>query len=104
IKLTMESLGVRGDQLTMRGAFVMPIPMDMASGAGTGIDVATELADNKTMRESTSSALQPEAFIEFQFAPNARLPMLLPPVTLTDATFFINNSLTFGYKGNAQFQ
>lgn len=104
IKLTMESLGVRGDQLTMRGAFVMPIPMDMTSGAGTGIDVATELADNKTMRESTEGALQPEAFIEFQFAPNARLPMLLPPVTLTDATFFINNSLTFGYKGNAQFQ
>lgn len=104
IKLTMESLGVRADQLTMRAAVVMPIPMDISSGAGTGIDVANDLADGATMKKAGSNALMPEAFVEFQFAPNARLPMLLPPVTLTDATFFINNNLTFGYKGNAQFQ
>jgi len=104
IKLTMESLGVRADQLTMRAAIVMPIPMDISSGAGTGIDVASEMADGATMKQAGSKAAMPEAFVEFQFAPGSRLPMMLPPVTLTDATFFINNSLTFGYKGNAQFQ
>ncbi|WP_175626382.1 MULTISPECIES: lectin [Oxalobacteraceae] len=104
IKLTMESLGVRADQLTMRAAIVMPIPMDISSGAGTGIDVASEMADGATMKQAGAKAAMPEAFVEFQFAPGSRLPMLLPPVTLTDATFFINNSLTFGYKGNAQFQ
>ncbi|MFC7286708.1 jacalin-like lectin [Herminiimonas glaciei] len=104
IKLTMESLGVRADQLTMRAAIVMPIPMDISSGAGTGIDVASEMADGATMKQAGAKAAMPEAFVEFQFAPGSRLPMMLPPVTLTDATFFINNSLTFGYKGNAQFQ
>jgi hypothetical protein len=48
--------------------------------------------------------LAPEAFVEFQFAPNARLELVLPTVTLTDATFFINNALTFGYRGNATFK
>lgn len=104
IKLTMESLGVRGDQLTMRGAIVMPIPMDIGGGAGAGAGMASDVADGATMKSAGLDALKPEAFVEFQFAPNARLPMMLPPVTLTDATFFINNSLTFGYKGNAQFQ
>ncbi|WP_231949205.1 jacalin-like lectin [Herminiimonas arsenitoxidans] len=104
IKLTMESLGVRADQLTMRAAIVMPIPMDISSGAGAGIDVASDLADGATMKKAGTNAAKPEAFVEFQFAPGSRLPMMLPPVTLTDATFFINNNLTFGYKGNAQFQ
>ncbi|MES2024429.1 MAG: lectin [Pseudomonadota bacterium] len=104
IKLTMESLGVRADQLTMRAAVVMPIPMDIGGGAGTGVSVASDLADGATMKSAGANALKPEAFVEFQFAPGSRLPMMLPPVTLTDATFFINNSLTFGYKGNAQFQ
>lgn len=104
IKLTMESLGVRGDQLTMRAAIVMPIPMDISGGAGAGAGMASDVADGATMKKAGLDALKPEAFVEFQFAPNSRLPMLLPPVTLTDATFFINNSLTFGYKGNAQFQ
>ena len=104
IKLTMESLGVRGDQLTMRAAVVMPIPMDISGGAGAGAGIAGDLADGATMKTAGANAAKPEAFVEFQFAPNARLPMMLPPVTLTDATFFINNNLTFGYKGNAQFQ
>ena len=104
IKLTMESLGVRADQLTMRAGVVMPIPTDISGGAGSGIDMASSVADGNTMKKSAFDAAKPEAYIEFQFAPNSRLPMLLPPVTLTDATFFINNNLTFGYKGNAQFQ
>ena len=36
IKLTMESMGVKTNQLTMRAAVVMPIPTDLAGAAGTG--------------------------------------------------------------------
>lgn len=104
IKLTMEAFGVRGDELTMRAAVVMPIPTDLTSGVGTGAGMASSIADGNTMKKTGADAAKPEAYIEFQFAPNAKLPLLLPPMNLSDATFFINNSLTFGYKGNAQFK
>lgn len=104
IKLTMEALGVRADQLTMRAAVVMPIPTDLAGGAGAGIGIADAMKHGDTMKKAGADALSPEAFIEFQFAPNAKLPLRMPPMNLTDATFFINNSLTFGYKGNASYK
>ncbi len=104
IKAAMESMGVRADQLTMRAAVVMPIPTDLAGGAGTGAGLADAMSHGDTMKKAGLDSLKPEAFVEFQFAPNAKLPMILPPMNLTDATFFINNSLTFGYKGNAAFK
>lgn len=104
IKLTMETFGIKANQLMMRAGLVIPIPTDFASGAGTGIGLAQALADGDTMKKAGADAAKAEAFVQFEFAPNSRLPMLLPPITLTDASFFINNSLTFGYKGNAQFQ
>lgn len=104
IKLTMEAFGIKANQLMMRAGLVIPIPTDFASGAGTGIGLAQALADGDTMKKAGADAAKAEAFVQFEFAPSSRLPMLLPPMTLTDASFFINNSLTFGYKGNAQFQ
>lgn len=104
IKTTMQAFGVRGDQLTLRAAVVMPIPTDLAGGAGAGIGIADAVSHGDTMKKAGADALDIEAYIEFQFAPDAKLPMLLPPMSLSDATFFINNSLTFGYKGNAQFK
>lgn len=104
IKLTMEAFGVRGDQLTMRAAVVMPIPTDLAGGAGAGAGAASAVQHGDTMKKAGADALKPEAFVEFQFAPNAKLPLLMPPMNLSDATFFINNSLTIGYKGNAAFK
>jgi hypothetical protein len=104
IKLTMEAFGVRGDQLTMRAAVVMPIPTDLTGGASTGAGMAGAVADGNTMKKAGADAAKPEAYVEFQFAPNAKLPLTLPPMNLTDATFFINNALTFGYKGNATFK
>jgi hypothetical protein len=104
IKGTMEALGVRGDQMTMRAAVVMPIPLDIAGGVGAGAGVASDMADGATMKKAGLNAAMPEAFLEFQFAPNAKLPLLLPPMNLSDATFYINNNLTFGYKGNATFK
>lgn len=104
IKGTMEAFGVRGDQLTMRAAVVMPIPTDISGGAGTGAGMASDVADGATMKKAGADATKLESFVEFQFAPNAKLPMLLPPMTLSDATFYINNNLTLGYKGNAQFK
>ena len=40
IKAAMQSLGVQGSDLTLRAAVVMPIPTDMAGGAGTGAGMA----------------------------------------------------------------
>ncbi len=104
MKVTMEGLGVKADQMTLRAAVAIPIPTDLAGAAGTGAGLADALKHSDTMKKAGADALSPEAYIEFQFAPNAKLPMLLPPMDLTDATFFVDNSLTFGYKGNAYFK
>jgi hypothetical protein len=104
IKLAMQSMGVNTSQMTMRAAVVMPIPTDLAGGAGAGAGAADAVAHGDTMKKAGADAAKPEAFIELQFAPNATVPLNLPKVTLTDATFFLNNALTFGYKGNASFK
>lgn len=97
IKLTMEAFGVKANQVMMRAAVVMPMPADLTGSAGA------DMAHGNTMKQAGADAVSPEAFVEFQFAPNAKIPLTMPKVTLTDATFFINNALTFGYKGNAAF-
>lgn len=104
LKTSMESLGVRADQVTMRAAVVMPIPTDLAGGAGAGAGVASAVNEGETFKKAGADAAKPEAFVEFQFAPNARLPLINPPMNLSDATFFLNNELVFGYKGNAAFK
>jgi hypothetical protein len=104
IKTAMESLGVKASQLTLRAAVVMPIPTDLVGGAGAGAGMAGAMKDGDTFKKAGADALSPEAFVELQFAPNSVLHLISPPMDLTDATFFINNSLTFGYKGNAAFR
>ena len=104
IKLTMQSMGVDTSQLMMRAAVVMPIPSDLASGAGAGVGAADAVAHGDTMNKAGLDALKPEAFVEFQFGPGSVISMGLPQLKLTDATFFLNNSLTFGYKGNAAYK
>lgn len=103
IKLAMEAFGVKGNEVTMRAAVVMPIPTDLAGGAGAGAGAADAVAHGDTMKKAGADALKPEAFVELQFAPNAALPLTMPRMTLTDATFFLNNALTFGFKGNATY-
>jgi hypothetical protein len=104
IKLTMQSMGVNTSQLMMRAAVVMPIPSDLAGGAGAGVGMADAVAHGDTMKKAGADALMPEAFVEFQFGPKSSLELNSPKMVLTDATFFINNALTFGYKGNAAFK
>ena len=103
LKIAMESLGVKADQLTLRAAVVLPIPTDLASGAGTGGGLAEAMSHGDTLKKAGADALSPEAFVELQFGPGAKLKMIAPQMELTDATFFLNNALTFGYKGNAGF-
>lgn len=103
MKLTMESMGVNANQLMMRAAVVMPIPTDVAGGASAGAAAADAAAHGATMQQAGAKATELEAFVEFQFAPNAVIPLRLPKASLRDGTFFINNALTFGYKGNAEF-
>ncbi|MFC7297556.1 jacalin-like lectin [Herminiimonas aquatilis] len=104
IKLAMEAFGVRGNELTMRAAIVMPIPTDLAGAAGAGAGAAEAVSHGNTIKKAGADAMKPEAFVEFQFAPNAKLPLKMPAMNLTDATFFLNNALTFGYKGNAAYK
>jgi len=104
IKQTMTTLGVKADQMTLRAAVVLPVPTDFAGAAGSGVGLAQALKDGGTMKQAGADALSPEAYIELQFGPNTVIPMINPPVNLTDATFFVNNALTFGYKGNATFK
>lgn len=104
IKLQMEFMGIKSDQMTMRAAVVMPIPTDLASGAGAGAGLAMALQEGETMKKSGADAIAPKAFVEFQFAPNAVLNLTTPQMTLTDATLFIDNELMFGYRGNASFK
>ena len=104
IKTTMKALGVEATQLTMRAGVVIPIPTDLTAGAGSGAGLADALRHGDTMKKAGADALKPEAYVEFQYAPGAILPLVMPPMNLSDATFFINNSLVFGYKGNAIFK
>lgn len=104
IKLTMQSMGVNTNALTMRAAVVMPIPADLFSGASMGASIANDVAHGETMKKAGADALKPEAFVELQFGPNTTIPLSMPKVNLTDATFFLNNALTFGFKGNAYFK
>jgi hypothetical protein len=104
MKLTMEGLGVKADQLTFRAAVVMPIPTDLTGGAGAGAGLADAMSHGNTMKKAGAKALAPEAYVEFQLAPNSVVPLTTPPMILTDATFFVNNARTFGYKGNATFK
>jgi hypothetical protein len=104
IKVAMQSMGADVSQMTMRAAVVMPIPADLTSGAGAGAGAADAVRHGDTMKKAGLDALKPEAFVDLQFAPNASLPLKLPKVILTDATFFLNNALTFGFKGNAAFK
>lgn len=104
IKLGMESLGVQANQLTMRAAVVMPIPTDLAGSAGAAAGVANAVQHGDTMAKAGADAMSPEAFVEFQFAPNAVISMTSPSMNLTDATFFLNNALTFGFKGNGVYR
>ena len=102
-KIAMASLGADVSNMLMRAAVVMPIPADLTAGAGAGAGAADAVAHGDTMKKAGMDALKPEAFVEFQFGPGAAVKMGLPQVRLTDATFFLNNALTFGYKGNAYF-
>ncbi|MFA6064182.1 MAG: hypothetical protein WC736_16455, partial [Gallionella sp.] len=102
--VTMNSLGVRADQLTIRAGVVMPIPTDLASGAGAGAGLAMALKESETMKKAGADALKPEAYVEFQLAPNATVTLGTPQMILTDATFSLNNVGTFGFKGNASFE
>ncbi|MGQ3052687.1 MAG: jacalin-like lectin [Roseateles sp.] len=103
MQLVMASMGAKVDNLTLRAAVVMPLPTDLASGAGTGAGLAEAMHHSQTMAKAGADAMSPQAFVEFQFAPDTLLALTVPPALLTDATFFIDNSLTFGYKGNATF-
>ncbi len=103
MKVTLRSLGVDTDQLSLRAAVVMPIPTDLAAGAGAGAGLAEAMRQGDTMKQAGAKAAAPEAYVEFQLAPGAKVTLTTPSMTLTDATFFINNALTFGYKGNARF-
>ncbi len=103
LRTAMDSIGFHVDRMTMRGGVVMPIPADLTDGAGAGAGAAAAVAQGETMKKSLGDALSPEAYVELQFAPGASIDLAVPKMKLTEATLFLNNALTFGYKGYATF-
>jgi hypothetical protein len=104
-ELMATFVGLKGSQTVMRAGVAIPIPTDLTSGAGAGVGVASAvLKEGDTMKKASADAMKPDAFIELQFAPNTQLTLGMPKVILSDATFFITQSLTFGYKGNVTFK
>ena len=101
---TLAALGVPANQLTMRAGVVMPIPTDLSAGAGSGAGLADAIHHGDTMKKAGADALHPGAFVELQTAPGLKIQMLAPALVLSDATYFIDNELVFGYKGNARFE
>ncbi|WP_426197574.1 lectin [Massilia sp. DWR3-1-1] len=100
---TLNALGVPANQMTLRAGVVMPIPTDLASGAGSGAGLAEALRHGDTMKKAGADAAKLKAFVEFQPAPALKISMTVPAMTLSDSTFFLDNELVFGYKGNARF-
>lgn len=102
MKLLMMREGIDISKLIMRAAVVMPIS-DMMGGGLAGAGVANEVAHGETMKDAGLDALKPETFVELQFPRGAEIRMVMPKLIMRDTTFFLNNSLVFGYKGNATF-
>lgn len=104
VMTTLAALGVPANQMTLRAGVVMPIPTDLAGAAGSGAGLADALHHSETMKKAGADALHPGAFIEFQPAPGLKIQLRAPAMVLSDSTFFLDNELVFGYKGNARFE
>lgn len=100
---TLAALGVPANQLTLRAGVVMSIPTDLVGAAGSGAGLADAMRHSDSMKKAGADALHPGAFVEFQPAPGLKIQMQAPALVLSDSTFFIDNELVFGYKGNARF-
>lgn len=100
---TLAALGVPANQLTLRAGVVMPIPTDLAGLAGSGAGLADALRHSESLKKAGADALHPGAFIEFQPAPGLKIQLRAPAMVMSDSTFFLDNELVFGYKGNARF-
>ncbi|MBI1889284.1 MAG: lectin [Burkholderiales bacterium] len=99
MKTVIETgMGVPVQQFTMRAGVVSPAPSNPQAAAGLA---AAMLSDLENVGKMAKDA--PEFFAEFQLAPGKSVPAPLgmQAMTLTDATFSINNKGTAGYKGNA---
>jgi hypothetical protein len=103
MKLLFLREGIEISKLIMRAAVVMPIT-DLMGGGMAGAGVANEVAHGETMKNAGLDAIKPESYVEFQFPRGAEVRMVMPKLIMRDATFFLNNSLVFGYKGNATFE
>ncbi len=103
MKLTLKDLGIPGNRMTLRAGVVMPIPTDLVGGAGSGAGLADAMRHGDTMKKAGADALHPGAFVEFQPQPGLLIKLPVPAITLADSTFFLDNELIFGYKGNARF-
>ncbi len=105
VALAMNKLGVKGlDRVTLRTALKIPIPMDLAGGAGAGVGIADALQHGETFKKAGADALKPEAYVEFQLAPGTAVDIQASAMVLSDATFFLNNEMIFGFKGNGVFK
>lgn len=92
-------MGVPVQDFTVRAGVVLPIPVDITSGAS--LAASLPLTDLDKMKSAGKDL--PEGFFEFQLAPGKTIKGGLgmnPGVELTDATLYATNLGVVGYKGN----
>lgn len=92
-------------------AELLPAATDAKGRAELGRAMAADMkkrseeAEKEAKRQAGENVEdnKPEFFVEFQLAPGKTIdgPFGMSAVKLTDATIFINNQGTLGYKGNA---
>lgn len=92
-------MGVPVQNFTMRAGVVLPVPSDTA---GRAAFAASMLAEMMSPEKKDKEGEDPEFFAEFQLAPGKTItgPIGMGSMKLSDATLFINNKETVGYKGN----
>lgn len=69
MQLVMASMGAKVDNLTLRAAVVMPLPTDLASGAGTGAGLAEAMQHSQTMAKAGADAMSPQALSSSSLRP-----------------------------------
>lgn len=92
-------MGVPVQDFTVRAGVVLPIPVDLTSGAS----LAASLPLNDLEKLKSAGKDLPEGFFEFQLAPGKTIQGGLgmnQGVELTDATLYATNLGVVGYKGN----
>ncbi len=98
MKTILESgMGMPVQNFVLRSGVTVPVPTDPQGQAGLAL---TLLSDIKAVGNTVKDL--PEFYVELQTSPGAvfSAPMGMSALSLSDATFYLNNQGVFAYTGN----